>query len=101
MFKLVAVAGKLRGREFVLSEGENTVGRDSSCSVVISVDGISKKHFSMTVTGDTAYAEDLGSSNGTFLNGKIIKKATVKAGDKIALPDLILQVVYVKEKKAL
>ncbi len=99
MFKLVAVAGKLRGKEFVLNEGENTVGRDSSCSVVLSVDGISKKHFSMTVTGDTAYAEDLGSSNGTFLNGKIIKKATVKAGDKIALPDLILQVVYVKEKK--
>lgn len=98
MFKLVAVAGKLRGKEFVLNEGENVVGRDGANSIVLPVDGISKRHFSMTVTGDTAYVEDLGSSNGTFVNGKIVKKATVKGGDKIALPDVILQVVFVKEK---
>lgn len=101
MFKLVAVAGKIRGKEFTLGEGENTIGRDGGCNVVIQVDGVSKRHFSMTVTGDTAYIEDLGSSNGTFLNGKIVKKATVKGGDKIALPDVILQIVIVKEKKVI
>lgn len=101
MFKLVAVAGKIRGKEFVLPEGESVVGRDGACNVVIQVDGVSKRHFSLTVTGDSAYIEDLGSSNGTFLNGKIIKKATVKGGDKIALPDVILQIVFVKEKKVI
>ena len=49
----------------------------------------------MTVTDDSAFLKDLDSSNGTFLNGKLIKTA-VKNGDKIALPDLILQVVYVE-----
>ena len=34
-----------------------------------------------------------------FLNGKLIKNGTIKNGDKIALPDLILQVVFVTEKK--
>lgn len=99
MYKLVAVAGKLRGQEFELQDGENVCGRDSGCDVHIPVQGISKKHMSVTVTDDVCYINDLGSSNGTFLNGKIIKRATAENGDKIALPDLILQVVYVEEKK--
>lgn len=99
MYKLVVVAGKLRGSEFVLEEGENVLGRDDSCSIHFPVQGVSKKHFSITVTGDTCYISDLGSSNGTFLNGKAIKRATVQNGDKIALPDTIIQVVYVEEKK--
>ena len=99
MYKLVVVAGKLRGNEYILEPGENTVGRSDECSVHLDVDGVSKKHLSVTVTDDVAYLKDLGSSNGTFVNDVIVKKATVKNGDKIALPDLILQVVYVKEKK--
>jgi pSer/pThr/pTyr-binding forkhead associated (FHA) protein len=101
MYKLVVVAGKLRGTEFVLEEGENTLGRDDSCSIHFAVPGVSKKHFSITVTGDTCYINDMGSSNGTFLNGKAIKRATVQNGDKIALPDSIIQVVYVEEKKVI
>lgn len=99
MYKLVAVAGKLRGNEFELEDGENTIGRGDDCGVVIPINGISKRHMSITVTKDVAYLKDLGSSNGTFLNGKITKRATIKDKDKIALPDLILQVVHVKEKK--
>jgi FHA domain len=101
MFKLVAVGGKLRGKEFTLAEGDNTVGRSADCDHVLPVEGISKKHLQVTVNGNTAYAEDLGSSNGTIVNGKIIKKVTLKDGDKIALPNLILQVVYVLEKKVI
>lgn len=99
MYKLVAVGGKLRGKEFVLEDGENVAGREESCDIPLPVNGVSKKHFSLTVTDDVCYLQDLGSSNGTFLNGKVVKRATVKGGDKIALPDLILQLVYVKEKK--
>lgn len=99
MFKLVAVGGKLRGKEFILTDGENIVGRSSECSVSVPVEGVSKKHLKVTVNGETAFAEDLGSSNGTLINGKTIKRMTVKDGDKIALPNVILQVVYVLEKK--
>lgn len=99
MFKLVAVGGKLRGKEYILEEGENVIGRSHEADHVLGVEGISKKHLRITVNGETAFAEDLGSSNGTLVNGKIIKKATIKDGDKIALPNVILQVVYVLEKK--
>lgn len=99
MYKLVAVAGKLRGNEFELEDGENTIGRGDDCGVVIPVNGVSKRHLSITVTNDVAYLKDLGSSNGTFVNGKIARRVTIKDKDKIALPDVILQVVHVKEKR--
>ncbi len=99
MYKLVAIGGKLRGQEYILENGDNTLGRDSECTICLPIDGISKKHLTITVTNDVAYIQDLGSSNGTFVNGKMIKRATVKDKDKIALPDVILQVVNVEEKK--
>ncbi|MBC7537193.1 MAG: FHA domain-containing protein [Bacteriovorax sp.] len=99
MYKLVVVGGKSRGQEFVLKTGDNTLGRDSSCDIHFQVEGVSKKHLTMTVTDDVVYLQDMGSANGTFLNGKIIKRATVKGGDKIGLPNAILQLVHVQEKK--
>lgn len=101
MFKLVAVGGKLRGKEFILHDGENSIGRASENDVVLQVDGVSKKHLALTVNDDSLFAQDLGSSNGTLINGKMIKKATLQDGDKIALPNVILQVVYVTEKKVI
>ncbi len=99
MYKLVVVGGKLRGQEFVLKPGENTLGRDSSCDIHFPVEGVSKRHLSISVADDGLYVSDLGSANGTFLNGKIIKKSAGKGGDKIGLPNSILQLVYVQEKK--
>ncbi len=99
MYKLVIVGGKLRGEEFILNDGENILGRDLENDINIPVDGISGKHLAITVAGDSAYLEDLGSSNGTFLNKKLIKKATIKNGDQITLPDTIIQIVFVEEKK--
>jgi hypothetical protein len=101
MLKLVAVGGRLRGKEFILHEGDNTIGRAPDCDHQIAVEGVSKKHLRITVNGETAFAEDLGSANGTLVNSKIIKKTTLKDGDKIVLPNLILQVVYVLEKKVI
>lgn len=99
MFKLVVVGGKARGQEFALRTGDNTLGRDSSCDIHFQVEGVSKKHLTVTVTDDVVYVQDMGSANGTFLNGKLIKRATVKGGDKIGLPNAILQLVHVQEKK--
>lgn len=99
MFKLVVISGKLRGKEYILGEGENILGRDSGCDILVSIPGVSKQHASLTVASDSVYLKDLGSSNGTFLNGKVTKNATLKAGDRISLPDFIAQVVYVKENR--
>ncbi len=99
MYKLVVVGGKLRGQEFVLKSGENVLGRDPGCDIHFPVEGVSKKHMGVTVADDVIYVNDLGSANGTFLNGRIVKKASIKSGDKIGLPNSILQLVFVQEKK--
>lgn len=99
MYKLVCIAGKLRGQEYELSDSENVVGREGVCNVMIPIEGVSKKHFSITVTNDVAYLKDLDSVNGTFVNGKMVKAITVKDKDKIAIPDCIFLIVYVKEIK--
>lgn len=101
MYKIVAVGGKIRGQEFILNDGSNLIGRGQECDHVLEVQGVSKKHMSITVNGDSAFVEDLGSSNGTFINGKLTKAKTVKNGDKIALPNVIFQIVFVKEKKVI
>lgn len=99
MYKLIVVGGKMRGQEFLLKDGENILGRDSACEIHFPVEGVSKKHFSITIADSVIYLTDMGSANGTFLNGKIIKKANLKTGDKIGLPNSILQVVHLEEKK--
>jgi pSer/pThr/pTyr-binding forkhead associated (FHA) protein len=99
MYKLVVVGGKLRGQEFVLKSGDNTLGRDSACDIHFQVDGVSKKHLTITLSDEVIYLQDMDSANGTFLNGKIIKRGVVKNGDKIGLPSAVIQLVYVQEKK--
>lgn len=98
MFKLVVVGGKLRGQEFPLKNGDNVLGRDTGCDIPFQVEGVSKKHLVISVTDDVVFVQDQGSSNGTFLNGKIIKRASVVSGDKIGLPNAIIQLVHVQEK---
>lgn len=99
MYKLVVVGGKLRGQEFILEEGESILGRETDCDVPLPVEGISKRHASITVAGDACYIKDLDSVNGTFVGGKLVKNKTLQDKEKITLPDTIIQVVYVKEKK--
>jgi len=99
MFKLIAVGGAIRGKEFELKEGENILGRSDDCDLVIAQDGVSKRHLKLTISKDSAYIEDLGSSNGTIVNGKTISKISLKNGDKIVLPNIIFQILYVQEVK--
>ena len=99
MFKLVGVGGKIRGEEFVLENGTQVLGRDSSCDIILDEQGISKQHVQFTTNQDAVYLEDLDSSNGTFVNEKLTQKRTLENGDKIAFPNNILQFVHVKEKK--
>ena len=99
MYKLVIIGGILRGQEFPLEKGTYIIGRDPECDIQLPIKGISKKHASLTVSDDACYIKDLESSSGTFVNGKFVKGKTLQNKDRIAMPDTIIQVVYVEEKK--
>jgi pSer/pThr/pTyr-binding forkhead associated (FHA) protein len=74
------------GHRLPLSRGDNTLGRDGSCDVFFDAATVSRRHALIVVTDAGATLEDLGSHNGTFLNGAIVTTAEQLAdGDEIRL----------------
>ncbi|GBC92766.1 Glycogen accumulation regulator GarA [bacterium HR15] len=69
------------GREFLLKAGENLIGRDPSSDVLLNDGTVSRRHARIVIEGNTAYLEDLGSTNGTRLNGQ-----SVSPGQRVPLP---------------
>jgi DNA-binding winged helix-turn-helix (wHTH) protein len=77
-----------RSREFELPDGESLVGRDAACAVRVASLRVSRRHARIVVCGDRATLEDLGSKNGTQLNGRrIARPASVSDGDEILVGD--------------
>jgi len=74
-------------QSWILFEGENLVGRSLANAVSIDLKGISRRHCKITISGEQATIEDLGSRFGTFVNGKLIKEGTLQPGDSIRIGD--------------
>jgi serine/threonine protein kinase/Leucine-rich repeat (LRR) protein len=60
----------------VLTPGDYMMGRSMDCELRFEVDLVSRKHAMLTINFDHVLVEDLGSSNGTFVNGQPVKEAT-------------------------
>jgi pSer/pThr/pTyr-binding forkhead associated (FHA) protein len=73
-------------RHVLLGEGEVVIGRSSYCSLVLDQETLSRVHASLRVIDDGIELTDLGSSNGTFVNGVAISAPTrVRPGDDLRL----------------
>jgi DNA-binding winged helix-turn-helix (wHTH) protein len=74
------------GRLLPLVEGENIAGRGIECSLVIEAASVSRRHARFVISAGSASVEDLGSTNGTFVNEAPISMATaLKDGDVVTL----------------
>ena len=70
--------------EWILAEGSNVVGRDRDCAVRIDSVTLSRHHARIVVTRGETTVEDLGSKNGTQVNGQRIKQpVALKDSDQI------------------
>ncbi|MEW5868659.1 MAG: FHA domain-containing protein [Chloroflexota bacterium] len=82
---LVAQAGPLNGQRWALRKSL-LLGRESTCDIVIADRQISRHHARIHVSINGVLLEDLGSKNGTHLNGKAIKERTqLQDGDVIQI----------------
>jgi hypothetical protein len=73
-----------RHGEWLLSEGSNLLGRDRDCAVRIDSATLSRRHARIVVTSGEATVEDLGSKNGTHVNGRRVKQpVALKDSDQI------------------
>lgn len=74
------------GRRFSLARPATTLGRSNSCEVFIPDQRVSRRHAEIRWDGDFCMLHDLGSANGTFLNGcRVVDARMLRDGDEITL----------------
>lgn len=90
---LIGQSGPLNGQRWVI-EDEILIGRDPTCDIVIADRQVSRFHTRITFTETGTLMEDMGSKNGTYLNGDLISvNLYLQDGDSIQVA-LVQSLVY-------
>ena len=79
------LSGPLVGKLHHLDEGTTTLGRAEDVDVFINDNRISRHHISVTVDRKKVTLKDLGSTNGTYVNGQKVQECALKDGDRIQI----------------
>lgn len=82
----------LNNRVYPLSQ-VTLIGRASECDISMAIAHLSRRHAELRVEDGLLYVKDLGSANGTFVNGKRIAEARVRRGDELRLDTLSFGVI--------
>jgi Nif-specific regulatory protein len=88
--KLVVISGELTGQVYPLETTTVTFGRDSSNDIGVPDEALSRLHCVFSCEGEGWTLRDVGSSNGTFVNGRQIECQLLVDGDRIAAGSSLL-----------
>jgi len=95
-FQLIMRTGPTPGATFTLEGDQLNIGRDSSNEIVINDAEVSRRHARLTFQGGKYVLEDLGSTNGTFVNGqRLAGPRVLKAGEVVSFGEQIVLVFEV------
>ena len=96
--KLIVKTGDEIDKSFNLNKDKIVIGRDPISDIVFDDIEVSRNHVTITRKGDTYQIEDQNSTNGTFINGRKLKKPTmITNGDLISLgKNYVLEFLYEK-----
>ncbi len=97
-FRFVMRSGPTVGKVYPLEAAEISIGRDSSNMVAINDAEVSRRHARMELRGTAYMIQDLGSTNGTFVNGtRITGMQVLNPGDTVAFGEGIVLLFDVAE----
>lgn len=96
MYRLTVIAGPsnaqpARGSSYAVGSGTFSIGRHSQNQIVLDSGNVSKRHCVLIVDNTRVAVEDQGSSNGTFVNGKLSAKRDIRPGDRISVGEFVLE----------
>ena len=83
--ELTIVRGPSAGERFILDISEVTIGRDPKCEVFLNDRTVSRRHAHLTLQEGRAYIEDLGSLNGTWVDGAIVSQGELHNGSMLQI----------------
>jgi hypothetical protein len=91
------LSGKDQGREYVLADPSETVmGRASDVELILVEGMVSRRHAMLRLDGGILTIEDLGSMNGTFVNGERVRIRKLAEGDRVLVGTTIMKVEFSK-----
>lgn len=89
--RVSGISGPFQGTTCSLASGEVSVGRDPSNQLWVSDPALSRQHCLLTQNGDRYFIRDLGSLNGTVVNGMAVEELQLHHGDQIAIGTSVLK----------
>jgi len=90
--KLLVVQGRPHGQSLYFPSGEFVIGRGTECHIRPNSSWVSRQHCLLRVTEASVYLRDLGSRNGTLINGaRVMGERKLAHGDRLQLGPLVLQ----------
>ena len=87
-------SGPQQGDEYIIRKPATLIGRHEACDLVVDDAQVSRRHCQISWDGVYCTLEDLGSTNGTFINGQPLTAAYVlRPGDKVQVANVIFQFI--------
>lgn len=96
---LIVVAGGAEGSEFPIEQEHLTLGRGPGVELAFADTSMSRQHAAIEFSKEGFSIRDLGSTNGTRVNGSEIQGAELKHGDRIEIGEHAFQLVIEKRKR--
>ncbi|MBI4703551.1 MAG: FHA domain-containing protein [Deltaproteobacteria bacterium] len=89
------LCGSAEGVELTLRDPERLViGRAAEADLVLTAGMVSRRHALLVLEGGRLHLEDLGSTNGTYVNGRRVRTQQLLVGDRVLIGDNIMRVVW-------
>jgi predicted component of type VI protein secretion system len=91
--KLLVVHGRPQGKSFLFPVGEFLFGRGAECHIQPNSDWVSRQHCLLNVGKDSVSVRDLGSRNGTLVNGhRVLGELPLHHGDQLQVGPLVFEI---------